>query len=376
MSDNEVKITTKEKLIASAVELFSENWYDSVSVAEICRNGGLSNGVFYRYYKTKEELIRQILDDFLDLIESRFRNISGDTVYSRLVSFFGYVLNSNSEDLPYIAIFREGEFRFPEYEQRLRDIYLDALYRVYNRTVSISEYLYIIGSIRFILRRPCFNSELVTAESFSNLVYEGIFNREKDDIDFSCLDVDPEQIVENFDEADTRTKLILSGRQLISEYGFYKVNIFEITRNAGFSVGTFYIHFESKEELFSEIIKYLGKQLRYFISSNLDKKLGRLEQELQGWAIFLNYFRTHKQNYELVREAEFVVRNTAEEYYDRIEKGYSFDKTITEDSALMKNFLMGISHFLGIEVLFGGNVKCSNGLLKEIAVPLCNGVKE
>ena len=377
------KKATRDRLTASAVELFSENWYEAVSVAEICRHGELSNGVFYRYFKDKEELFRQILDGFLDVIENRFRNISGAGVRERLVSFFEFVLESNRNDLPYIAIFREGEYRFPEYEQRLRDIYIEALQRVYNRKVSLAEYLYIIGSIRFLLRRPCFNSELITAVYLADLVYNGIFKEHN--IDFSCLDINLPPAAENPAEADTKTKLILSGRKLIAENNFYKVNIFEITRNAGFAVGTFYIHFSSKEELFSEIVLYLGRQLRYYISSNLGRNLNRIEQELQGWVLFLKYFETHQQNYELVREAEFVVRETAARYYNRIESGYIFEKSIFRtgegndaeaERAVTANFLMGIAHFLGIECFFGGNVKNPIELIRQIAAPLCSGVKE
>ena len=43
------------KLLESARDLFSEKWYESVSVAEICRNAGLSNGTFYKNFKTKKK---------------------------------------------------------------------------------------------------------------------------------------------------------------------------------------------------------------------------------------------------------------------------------------------------------------------------------
>ena len=40
------KPETEERLVAAAVGLFSRKWYGTVSVAEICRAAGLSNGVF------------------------------------------------------------------------------------------------------------------------------------------------------------------------------------------------------------------------------------------------------------------------------------------------------------------------------------------
>ena len=47
------KLNVKDKIIKSAIELFSKNWYETVSVAEICRHAELSNGVFYNYFNFK-----------------------------------------------------------------------------------------------------------------------------------------------------------------------------------------------------------------------------------------------------------------------------------------------------------------------------------
>jgi len=47
------KQATEDRLVAAAVGLFSRKWYGTVSVAEICRAAGLSNGVFYRYFDGK-----------------------------------------------------------------------------------------------------------------------------------------------------------------------------------------------------------------------------------------------------------------------------------------------------------------------------------
>ena len=38
---------TLEKLIDASRDLFSSKWFETVSVAEICREAGVSNGVFY-----------------------------------------------------------------------------------------------------------------------------------------------------------------------------------------------------------------------------------------------------------------------------------------------------------------------------------------
>ena len=370
------KLTTKEKLIASAVGLFSENWYDAISVAEICRNGGLSNGVFYRYYKDKEELFKEILDGFLETIAGRMNKIAGETVEERLVSFYGFILESNREDLPYISIFREGEYRYPEYEKRLRDIYMDALEQVYRRPVTSAEYLYLVGSVRFLLRRPCSGINAIDADFLKDLATSGVLHG-PESIDTAFLDRELPPALDDVEDADTRTKLIVSGKKLIADNSFYKVNIYEITRNAGFAVGTFYLNFKSKEELFREVVKYLGKQLRCYIATNLEPGLNRVAREIEGWALFLKYFETHIQNYQIVREAEFIIRDTAQEYYNKFEEGYlkNEDGYKSDDKRISVNYLIGIAHFLGIESFFSKDIVDSRKVLEELSGIICRGIK-
>jgi AcrR family transcriptional regulator len=376
---SERKAATRKKLVDSAVKLFSENWYEGISIAEICRNTNLSNGVFYRYYRNKEDIFREILDGFLDRIQERFDTIRGVSVRDRLLHFFSLVEYSNKSDVPYINIFREGEFRHPEYEQRLRLIYQQALYRIFGRTISIAGYLYVVGSLRFLIRRPFFREGSFSGEDYADIILGGVFSPEPG-WRRSCLDLELSPVIDDWEGADTRTRLILAGKQLIAQYGFQKVNIYEITRSAGFAVGTFYIHFQSKEQYFAEVVRYLNKSLRTYLAGHLDGRLSRLEQELQGWMLFLNYFETHTQNYQLVREAEFVVREAVQHYYDKFEQGYlnnlvNSNPSMKSHSPVAKaNFLIGIAHHLGIEYFFSKNIQAPVAVVSEIAQFLQSGI--
>jgi AcrR family transcriptional regulator len=52
-----------------------------------------------------------------------------------------------------------------------------------------------------------------------------------------------------------RNTLIIEGRELFSKYGLKKTSITELTNKAGIAQGTFYNFFESKEELYFEILE-------------------------------------------------------------------------------------------------------------------------
>ena len=48
---------TREKLLKSALELYTEKGYHITTVDEIAKNAGLSTGVAYRYFKNKKDLL-------------------------------------------------------------------------------------------------------------------------------------------------------------------------------------------------------------------------------------------------------------------------------------------------------------------------------
>ena len=53
---------------------------------------------------------------------------------------------------------------------------------------------------------------------------------------------------------ETKHNILESGFKLFSEKGFYKTNSKEIAREAGVSIGSFYLYFKDKKDLFKELL--------------------------------------------------------------------------------------------------------------------------
>lgn len=60
----------------------------------------------------------------------------------------------------------------------------------------------------------------------------------------------------------TKLSIIHTGLRLFSEKGFYKTNSKEIAREAGVSIGTFYIYFQDKKALFKEVLVDYHNKIR------------------------------------------------------------------------------------------------------------------
>ena len=60
--EKNIKKQKKRKILEKAFELFRKNGYTDTKVEDITRKLGISKGSFYMYFKTKEELLCEVLE--------------------------------------------------------------------------------------------------------------------------------------------------------------------------------------------------------------------------------------------------------------------------------------------------------------------------
>jgi TetR/AcrR family transcriptional repressor of nem operon len=57
---------TKDRLVMTAMRLFSEKGYESASVADILRTAGANSGSLYHFFPTKQDLLMEVLRRYRD----------------------------------------------------------------------------------------------------------------------------------------------------------------------------------------------------------------------------------------------------------------------------------------------------------------------
>lgn len=78
---------------------------------------------------------------------------------------------------------------------------------------------------------------------------------------------------------DTRQRLLDSALAVFARNGYERATVDEVVREAGFSKGAFYVHFESKEDLFWELLQErIDKQQEMFRNA-IDASLSVVENE-------------------------------------------------------------------------------------------------
>lgn len=155
----------------------------------------------------------------------------------------------------------------------------------------------------------------------------------------------------------TRQKLLAAAEEEFGLNGFNQTSVSNITKNAEVGQGTFYLYFNSKEEILRELVQQLGSSLREAISEGLNSKNANTQEEIEreGLRSFLKFVSEHGKFYRVIAESQFIDEAIFEDYYKgfgeayrkRLEKAAQ-DGMVRPGNAEVRAWaLMGMAQFLG-----------------------------
>ena len=368
---------TMNKIITSAITVFSSLSYKEVPLSQITNLAGISNGSIYNYFKTKEELFKYLLNEACERIKKEFLKIEGEKLEERLYSFIELNFNLARKEFNIIKIFREGQYKFIEYEQKLRKIYIGSLKKIFKRDISEVEYLYIMSGIRFINinftnKKIPLNIEFLVQRILKGMLpnwkYNYISSKEK-----KLYKIVP------FEENEKKNYLINSGEYLFGKNGYHETKIEEITKEIGMATGTFYNYFSNKEVFLSEMTKNLSSSILFFVEYNSDESSSQIKKQIDILDLIMIFFEKTPYKYQILRDSEFISETISREYLEQLENLCieSFKETSysQEEKKILGNMLVGLSHYLGIEMFFTKNIENRDKILEELSKFFSDGVQ-
>lgn len=369
------RLDARTRLREAAIDLLSTKWFSVVSVADICRKAGLSNGLFYRYFRNKEELFTSLLKEFLQIVSEAVAGIPDGRLSEMVRGFVDVILSVTRRHRRLFSIFREGQYRHFAFEERLRTIYAEFGRRMLGRSIGIAELTYLLSGVRFVAYRSVYGHIEADPDTLVEVILHGVFVEPIRGGGERIFNIEVVPLPIRLNET-SRDRLLRSGRRLFGTNGFHDVGIHQVTAEAALSVGTFYTYFESKEAFYEEIIRQASHDVRSFINRNLTGDLRRIEYEVQGMYLFAFLLTLERSVYNLVREAEFVLPDAVRRYYDAFQNGYERNLTGTRagDRVTIINILLGLSHYFGMELLLDQSMERATALLRELAALLHSGL--
>lgn len=153
-------------------------------------------------------------------------------------------------------------------------------------------------------------------------------------------------------------KLLAASEELFATKGFYSTSISDICKHAGTAVGTFYIYFETKTDVYKYLMETYKHEIRKRLAISIKDCKSRLEKEREGIKCFVKYAVSTPNVYNIIWGSLSIDRQIFVDYYESFALSYS--KALANDNsdvALMDTesiayFLMGISNFLGLKAIF------------------------
>ncbi len=154
----------------------------------------------------------------------------------------------------------------------------------------------------------------------------------------------------------TFNKLLKAAEEIIGEKGYHETSVYAITEHAGVAMGTFYLYFRGKKDIFRELIYYVHHEVRKYIQIAIKDIPDRKEAEVEGIMAFYRYCLENPTLYALIREAEFVDIEIFKWHYTNFSRGYAehLEKAMTKkqikqmEPEMLAFCLMGISIFTGM----------------------------
>ncbi|WP_336633484.1 MULTISPECIES: TetR/AcrR family transcriptional regulator [unclassified Microbacterium] len=120
----------------------------------------------------------------------------------------------------------------------------------------------------------------------------------------------------------TRRKLLEAGEHVFADLGYHEASIVRITERAGVGLGTFYLYFDGKQQIFEELVVDLNRRVRHSMAEAMAGAATRIDAERAGVEGFFRFTAAHPALYRVVREAEFVSPDMLRLHYTRIVEAY------------------------------------------------------
>lgn len=183
----------------------------------------------------------------------------------------------------------------------------------------------------------------------------------------------------------TRLRLLEAAEGVFGKVGYDQASVSEITRRAGVAQGTFYLYFQSKKSIFSELVRQVGRDVRHAIQEAVEGIDDRMEMERKGFETFFEYVRDHPSIYRIVRQAEFVDRSAFRDYYESFADGYVQGLKRAAKKGQVRNLdpevvawcLMGMGDLLGIRwILLRRDGKVPDEVIETMMKLVAGGIQK
>lgn len=120
----------------------------------------------------------------------------------------------------------------------------------------------------------------------------------------------------------TKEKLLKAAAKVVGEYGYANAMVARITQEADVAQGTFYNYFNSRQDLFDQLLPTLGAELLGFIRAKTSSFHDTAERERRGFIAFFDFLKLRPEFYRILYEAEVFAPQAYQRHMSIISSSY------------------------------------------------------
>lgn len=121
---------------------------------------------------------------------------------------------------------------------------------------------------------------------------------------------------------DVKRRLFGAAAKMVGRYGYADASVARITDAAGVAQGTFYNHFENRQELLDQLLPVIGQQMVAFIRTRIDQANSELEKEVTRFRAFFDFLKETPEFLRILNEAEVYAPTGYQHHLDNISAAY------------------------------------------------------
>lgn len=132
----------------------------------------------------------------------------------------------------------------------------------------------------------------------------------------------PQKLTRAAKQSYIRAALLESAAKVVGEIGYSAAMVSAITRRAGVAQGTFYNYFDSRQDLFDQLLPSLSDQMLAFINERSSYAAHDAERERLRFEAYFAYLVERPEFYRILYESEQFAPKAYQQHIDVVGKGY------------------------------------------------------
>jgi len=135
----------------------------------------------------------------------------------------------------------------------------------------------------------------------------------------------------------TKRKIFDAATKIVGKHGYAEASVARITEEAGVAQGTFYNHFENRQELLDQMLPKIGIDMVRFIRDRTGTAHAA-RQEIERFSAFFDFIREVPEFLRILNEAEFFAPTGYQKHLDNIVTAYVRILQRARDAGAIEDF--------------------------------------